>query len=460
MRKLFLFIILALSLGTLQAQNPYKVNGCLDNNKYQEVYLAKILGAKTTIVDTSRVSKGCFDFYLDPSTPPGMYSIILDPKKNAYIRILFNRENIVFQSDLGHLLNSMNFAESKENKLYYDYSKFISNCNRKIEMLTKIATLYTTEDAFFKNCQEEITNINRQLDTYPIQIITDYPGTFVAKLYKAQQPVNVPIGINDKERKRYIQGHYLDNIDFSYSPLVRTDILPIYFKNYLALFEQNGFSQTEQEVSYTEGIDKLLAKCSANQEVLDFAIKELLEIFSYGNYDIMNAYITEKYMLSDKCESDADARNYKMTIENIRRVSVGKFAPEIVMTDASGKETRLSSFTNDYTLVVFWSTNCPHCTTMLPELKDIYSKCDSNSFKILAFSIDTDRKKWTDFLTKDSYKWINYNDPMGSQSSTCRAYNISATPLFFLLNKEKKIVAKPLDLVELKEKLSSFNILK
>lgn len=460
MRKPFLLIIFALFFGTLQSQNTYKVKGCLDNIKYQKVYLATILGTKTKIVDSSQVTNGCFDFNLPLAAPPGMYSIILDARKNAYIRILFNNENIVFHSDLGHLLDSMNFTESRENKLYYDYSRFISVCNRKVEMLTKISNLYTTGDKFFKNCQEEITIVNQQMVDEPVKIIRNSPGTFVAQLLNAQQPVYIPESINEKGRKRYLQDHYLDNIDFTYAPLVRTDILPIAVKNYMALFEQKGFSQAEQEVSYTEGIDKLLAKCAVNQEVMDFVIKELLEIFSFGNYDIMNAYITEKYMLSNKCESDADARNYKMTIDNIRRVSVGKSAPEIVMTDNSGNETRLSSFTNDYTLVVFWSTTCPHCTKMLPELKDIYSRCDTNSLKIISFSLDPDRKKWTDFLAKDNYKWINYNDPSGWQGKTCQAYNIRATPLFFLLNKEKIIVAKPLDLVELKEKLRSFKILK
>jgi peroxiredoxin len=442
------------------AQKSYKIKGCLDNCKHSLVYLAGINGAETKIIDTSMVTNGCFDFYFNESNLPGMYSIILDTKKNAYIRFLFNNENVIFYSNLAHLLDSMNFSESEENRLYYNYSKFISKNNRKIELLTNLSAQYDHGDMFYKACQEEISSVNYQMVVEPLNIITDNPTTFIAHLLKAQQTIKVPVGINDNQRKEYFKEHYFDNIDFSYTPLTRTDILPMVIRNYLTLFEQRDFTRTEQELSYTEGIDRLLEKFSVNQEMSDFAIRELLNIFRYGDYDVMSAYITEKYMLSNKCENDPAISGYKMTIDNIRRVSVGKTAPEIELKDASGSYKRLSEYTNDYLLVVFWSTTCPYCTRMLSELKELYSNCDDNKFKIIAYSLDTDIKKWNDFLAKENFVWINYNDPKGWQSNAARDYNVSATPMLFLLNKEKKIIAKPSDLIALKEQLGLLGIIK
>jgi hypothetical protein len=460
-RPLFLPAMLSMVIGSLQAQHPYKIKGCLDNNKYQEVYLARIRGAETKIMDTSLVTNGCFDFYLGDSTLPGMYSIILDVKKEAYIRVLFNGENIVFHSDLGHLLDSMTFTESKENMLYYEYSRFTARSNRKIDLLTRLSGLYDHEDKFYKKCREEIDKVNQLTAAEPLNMIARSPGTFFAILLKAQQPIRVPDNLDDGQRKKYYREHYLDNVDLSYTPMIRTDLLPQLLKNYLTFFEQKDFTQTEQELSYLDGIDQLLARCKSNRDMYDFVIRQLLEIFRYGNYDIMGAYITEKFMLSNKCESEANPGNYKMTIENIRRVSVGKTAPEIILKDSLGTGTgKLSEFTDDFILVVFWSTTCSHCTKMLPELSDLYSKCQGNSFEILCFSLDADKNKWKAFLSKGNYKWINYNDPLGWQGNTARDFNVSATPIFFLLNKEKKIIAKPIDMAELTAKLRSLNILK
>ena len=115
LRQFFLPALFGLATFLLQAENSFKIKGCLDNNKYHRVYLSLIMGESKKIIDTSLVTNGCFDFYLSDSARPGMYSIILDLKKDAYIRVLFNRENIVFHSDLTWLLDSMEFTESKEN---------------------------------------------------------------------------------------------------------------------------------------------------------------------------------------------------------------------------------------------------------------------------------------------------------------------------------------------------------
>ena len=447
-------------VASLQAQDVYKIKGCLDNNKYQQVYLCGILGDQKKIIDTALVTNGCFDFYLNGTTSPGMYSIILDVKKDAYIRVLFNHENIVFHSDLNHLLDSMEITESKETRLYYEYSKFLGRSSRKTDLLTKISGLYILEDKFFKACQAEISNVNRQSAAEPANMIARSQGTFFARLLAAQQTVKVPGNLEEGQRNKYLREHYLDNIDFTCTPLMHTDLLPQVIKNYLTFFEQKDFTQTEQEAGYMAGIDQLLAKCAINGEMHDFVIRQLLEIFMYGNYDIMGAYITEKYMLTNKCAGERDSGNFKMSIENIRRVSVGKTAPEMILKDSLGKETRLSGFTDDYFLIVFWATTCSHCIKMLPELSSIYAKCHVNSFEILCYSLDADRKKWKDFLAGGNYQWVNYNDSLGWKSKAARDFNVNATPLFFLLNKEKKIIAKPTDLGELAEKLRSLAILK
>jgi hypothetical protein len=460
LRRYFLIAMLCMAAVSLQARNDYKIKGCLDNNKYQQVYLARILGEEKRIIDTCLVTNGCFDFYLADSTLPGMYSIILDVKKDAYIRVLFNHENIVFHSDLNHLLDSMHITESKETMLYYEYSKFLGRSNRKIDLLTRLSGLYAPEDKFYKNCQAEIGKVNQQSAAEPADLIARAQGTFFARLLAGQQTVRVPDNLDESQRNKYYREHYLDNIDFTYTPLIRTDLLPQVIKNYMTFFEQKDLTQTEQEAGYMDGIDRLLAKCAVNREMYDFVIRQLLEIFRYGNYDIMGAYVTEKYMLSNKCAGDPDLRNFQMSIENIRRVSVGKTAPEMILYDDTGAETLLSGFTQDFFLVVFWSTTCSHCVKMLPELSGLYAKCHANSFEILCYSLDADRKQWKDFLAKGNYQWINQNDTLGWKSKAARDFNVSATPIFFLLNKEKKIIAKPMDLGELTEKLRSVAVLK
>ena len=444
----------------LYSQDNYKINGCLDNFNNKEVYLAQVRGSGTRIIDTSIVINRCFNFSLSKSTLPGMYSIILDKRKNAFIRILFNNENIVFHSDFSRMLESMNFFESNENRLYYEYSKFIANNNRKADLISRLSGLYKNEDTFFISCLDEIKKINLSLTTEPARMISEAPATFFAHLLKAQQPILVPDNLDDQKRKEFYKEHYLDNIDFNYSPLENTDLLPSLIKTYISFFKEAGLAFKDQVTSYLEASDKLISKCKINESMTDFIIKELTEIFRFGDYDIVAADLTEKYLLPRKNNSKSEISYYKTTIEKIRRVSVGKPAPEINFNDSNGNNNRLSEFRDDYILVIFWSINCSHCTEMLPELSNIYSLCKDNSIRIIAYSLDTDTKSWNDFLLKGNYKWTNWNDPIGSHSKTVLDYDVTATPSLFLLNKEKVIIAKPVDLYELKEKLISLNILR
>lgn len=422
--------------------------------------MAQIRGSGTRIRDTSVVSNGCFDFSLDKSTLPGTYSIILDRRKNAFIRVLFNNENIIFHSDFSRLLESINFFESNENRLYYEYSKFIAASNKKADLISRLSGLYRNEDPFFISCQYEIKKINLSLTTEPARMISEAPETFFAHLLKAQQPILVPDSLDDKKRKVFYKEHYLDNIDFNYSPLENTDLLPSVIKNYISFFKETGFTFKDQATSYMDATENIISKCKMNQSMADFIIKELLEIFRFGDYDILAADLTEKYLLRGEHASDNEIKYYKTIIDRIRRVSVGETAPEINFIDSNGNNNKLSEFRDDYILVVFWSTNCSHCAEMLPELSNIYSLCRDNSIRIIAYSLDTDTKSWNDFILNGSYRWTNWNDPMESHSKAVLDYNVTATPSLFLLNKEKIIIAKPVDLNELKEKLISLNILR
>jgi peroxiredoxin len=422
--------------------------------------LAQVRGSGTQITDTAVVTNGCFNFSLSRSTLPGMYSIILDKRKNAFIRILFNNENIVFHSDFSKMLESMNFFESNENRLYYEYSKFIANNNRKADLISRLSGLYKNEDTFFISCQDEIKKINLSLTTEPARMISEAPSTFFAHLLKAQQPILVPDNLDDQKRKEFYKEHYLDNIDFNYSPLENTDLLPSVIKTYISFFKEASLTFKDQATSYMEASDKLISKCKMNQSMSDFIIKELIEIFRFGDYDILAANLIEKYFLPKKNASDQEVKYYKTSIESIRRVSVGEAAPEIHFYNSNGISIKLSEFIDDYILVIFWSTNCSHCTEMLPELNNIYALCKDSSIRIIAYSLDTDKKSWNDFILEGNYRWTNFNDSIGSHSKTVLDYNVKGTPSFFLLNKEKIIIAKPVDLNELKEKLMSLKIIR
>ena len=61
--------------------------------------------------------------------------------------------------------------------------------------------------------------------------------------------------------------------------------------------------------------------------------------------------------------------------------------------------------------------------------------------EILAISTITDINKWREFVQKFELDWINLADPY-YQSDFRQLYNVKTTPTIYILDQDKKIIAK------------------
>ncbi len=98
---------------------------------------------------------------------------------------------------------------------------------------------------------------------------------------------------------------------------------------------------------------------------------------------------------------------------------------------------------------------------MLPKIHNIYENSVSpQKLQILTVSLDKEKDEWISALETGKYKWLNTSDLQGWNSQSAIDYNIYATPTMFLLDKDKKIVAKPITYNELERALMKENIIK
>jgi len=106
-------------------------------------------------------------------------------------------------------------------------------------------------------------------------------------------------------------------------------------------------------------------------------------------------------------------------------------------------------------LLVFWASWCPHCLTVLPEIKKLYENDDVADFEVVAISVDTSANDWKAEIKKGGFNWINCSDLNGWNSKAADDYNIYATPSMVLLDKEKNIIEKPITKNELKKAIKA-----
>jgi thiol-disulfide isomerase/thioredoxin len=439
------------------AQDHYTISGCILNMPYSKVYLTSLNGDQVRDIDSAKVDNGCFAFQLPALQAPGLYSLVLSKKNNAFIRLIFNNENIGFIANLEQLLSSINFSSSLENQLFYGYSKSMNRLSKKIEALTKAKAAYQPGEAFGAVLAAEIDSMNGQMLHEADRIISAHPTTLYAKMLSAQKTIKEHAGLTDNEKSDYLRQHYLDFIDFSCEALIHTDLLPNILRNYLSLYENKSLSYDDQEKNYESAVRYLFSKKGMAPAMSNFITRELLNYFQFGNYDVVGAYVNELYIRNNLCTGDNQLADMTTRMEKVRKVAVGKQAPDFDLGRPS-QPGRLNDIRTDYTLLVFWSTTCPHCVKMIPDLKKIYDSRKGSSLEVVAISLDTSKTALDNYLRTGPYTWINYADYKGWKGEVPAAYNISGTPTFFILDRDKKIIAKPFDLDELKDKLRSLGL--
>lgn len=122
--------------------------------------------------------------------------------------------------------------------------------------------------------------------------------------------------------------------------------------------------------------------------------------------------------------------------------------PDITLPDYQGKNISLSSLTSKVILIQFWSAFNRDSRIQNQALVDLYAKYKSKGLEIYQVSVDTARNAWLDAIETDGLKWINVGDMKGSLAAV-HAYNIQSLPSNYILNNDRRIVAKNLQGPEL-----------
>lgn len=121
----------------------------------------------------------------------------------------------------------------------------------------------------------------------------------------------------------------------------------------------------------------------------------------------------------------------------------GENSPNITLPDHNGRNVSLSSLKNKVILIQFWSATDRNSRIQNEALVELYSKYQSRGLEIYQVSIDTDRSAWLAAIEQDKLSWINVGDMKGSVTAL-NNYNIQTVPSNYILDSEKRIVARDL----------------
>jgi len=161
-------------------------------------------------------------------------------------------------------------------------------------------------------------------------------------------------------------------------------------------------------------------------------------------------YMADHY-LGKFCQTAGEKTTLERKLE-AQKMRIGTEVPDFTLNDLDGQTVTLSQEVKSINLIIFWAGWCPHCNEMLPMIKSWYSQMPKGELQIFAISLDHSKTAWQEAVDQVGFEeFYNLSDLMEWEGEVTESYNVYATPTMFLVDRNRKILAKPLTVKELKE---------
>jgi thiol-disulfide isomerase/thioredoxin len=364
------------------------------------------------------------------------------------------------------IADTLNLADytiigSKDNDIFRSYSKNMNQLGAQRSQLEQAyASAKTANDS--ANYLMSLKKMDTSFKEERQKIITTAPKSmmrfFLDVLQRPETPA-IPI-VNGKADSTYpfyyVKNHFWDNVVFNDNRLIRTPFfeakLDEYFKNYVS----------REPDSIIEEVQYMLTVAKTGKEIYPFLL-----------FKFTNKYISPEFMGQDKVflhlfqnffsKGDTVLLNNdskKAITERAYSIManlIGNPAPALDLNTIDNKSFSLYNKPAKYTFIAFWDPTCGHCKVEMPRVDSFYTK----SWKQLGVQIvgvNTNFKElasWKQFVTDQHFDagWshvyqteaaLNAEINAGKATTIRQLYDVFKTPTFYLLDKDKKIIAKNL----------------
>lgn len=413
--KKVLGIMSLLALNSLSAQFKIDIEAPATFTP-KEVYLYTLNGSKD-VLNTKEIRKGnTWQFKVEkPYT--GMLKLYF-PEGNISLNFISENKDVKlkFDSDKGKITNVQ----------YLDESNFVMNNLQDVQQkkeyilpaLVQIKDYYDNSTSFRKALNDEITRLSGSVSDLSKYPFVQYYNTNYSKF------LDKTTAKKDITHDEII--HYLSN---SNDMLETSSLLRPVLMAYL---------NVGPSTNVANDVDKLLKAVNLETPRGQTILSEFIEIFdTYAMADLKEKYLTEAKNL--KCTINDRLSN---TIATNKNTELGATFPNYIFQNPTNTTAKsIADVKANKKIIVFWSSTCSHCEAELPKLIEKYNAIKSQNAEVIAFSLDSEKANY-DAKVK-SLPWINDTELKGWYSSFAETYNVRATPTYFVLDANNKIIAKP-----------------
>jgi thiol-disulfide isomerase/thioredoxin len=470
------FFLLLLCSGALWAQGGYEITVTLKPYKDQYIYLGHYFGKSYPIIDSVKVDQQSRGVFKGKQPLQGGIYLIGFPNKSGFFEILVDKQQqFSVTADSATLPNGITYTNSPDNELFTRYQRMVSEKGMRINSLREVLkTVPTRADS--TRLIDSLNTLDVDLRNSRDRLIEEHSGTFLASLLQAMREPVLPTELQQPANRedsikafRYYRDHFWDGVNFWDGRLAYTT----FFEEKLDRY----FNQlvTPHPDSVNKEMDYKLGFASINPEMQRFLLLRFINRYYSQRYmweDAVFVHLYEKYFssktypwLSEQGKKTITDRAYSL-MANI----LGTPATDIELPDSTGRTVSLYALQKQFTLVVFWDPTCGHCKETLPKIDSVYAarwKQDGVGIYAVAKETEGTRADWLRFIAEKKIghwshvyysKEAEKNRVEKNVPGYSQLYDVQSFPTLYLLDKDKRIVAKKLsyeqmdEIIQLKKK--------
>jgi len=492
MRHIGWMVVICLwSFSSLQAQG-YRIRIQLNGLSDSTVYLARYLFDQVPVIDSCKhIKNGEIVFQGRTALETGVYIVANQQRNSFYMQFIVDEKQVFNVSAETRDVAGTFKSDEPVNNGFYAYINYINNKN--IE-LAGLRFKYKSNKDSAKIVSTEQIRLNNEIKAYEKQYLDKNKSSFVVNMLKLKNehyPEKVPLAANGRPDSiyhyNYYRSHYFDDINFKDDRMLNTPFFGEKIKGY---FENIAPHHPD---SIIKDMDVVLGKCIPGSAMFNtlvghftykYETNKEMSFDRFGKsqtYEKVFVHLCEKYIISGQTKGYYAPE----TVDKIReRVSIlknllpGARMPEFYGIDTAngakvlkmGFDTAVTSESctklykqheqtlvqmfrplnvvhGKYHVVVFWAADCGHCKTEVPKLSEDLRKLQSSiDVKVIAIQTKEELyKEWKKFIAVHKLdNFYHLFDPVHINNLK-EKFDISGTPVIYLLDQDYKIIGKKLD---------------
>ncbi len=251
--------------------------------------------------------------------------------------------------------------------------------------------------------------------------------------------------------KRQIGEHNIDWFTIDKTSGTKTSILEKDFEN----FKQKFSSDKDWQKKLYDKLQKIIIQNPKHR----FSGDLLSEI---SNDTILSKeQIGELYnKLNIEFQDPFSIKSIKSKAFPEHKIKVGNSIYDFSLPNNENELISTKNFRGQILFIDFWASWCKPCRLQFPELTKINDDFRENGLIILGVSIDEKENDWLKAIETEKPKWRNVIDTGGFSGKLANKYGILAIPYNVLVDEKGKVIAKDIDLKQLRNTLDSLIVKK